>query len=246
MKRYSASPRSASIQPARVWSGSASTSGLNHAVDCRHWANSSCTCWRRPHLVVALILVVREGGEVPDLVGQLAHGVAPAQRVEQRGRRPTRVPCARRERLMRRSRSSYASRHAATTGRCRRGSSAAGSGTSWRARNRGRRTWCRRWTARRIGPERTPHRATLAPHDGPGEARPRAARPAPRPRPETIPDEDPRGSQRLHPVQRWGPGGRGGIRRASGALRHRGGELRLRRAHRASARAACASSTTKS
>lgn len=37
-----------------------------------------------PDLVVALILVVREGREVPHLVGQLAHGVALAQRVEQR------------------------------------------------------------------------------------------------------------------------------------------------------------------
>ena len=77
-------------------------------------------------------------------------------------------------------------------------------------------------------------RATLAPHDGLGEGG-SASGPVRRPTSTTrgrFQTRIRRGSQRLHPVQRWGPGGRGGVRRASGALRHRGGELRLRGARR--------------
>ena len=209
-----------------------------------------------PDLVVALILVVREGGEVPHLVGQLAHRVALAQRVEQRrgaaGERalaravgldaPFEVVVRLAPRVPRRE-------DVGQVPALGLGDVGTGTSTGGGRGEGGVEQQAGHGSSHAGDPTGTgTGRATLAPHDGLGEGG-SASGPARRPTSTTrgtIPDEDPRGSQRLHPVQRWGPGGRGGVRRASGALRHRGGELRLRGARRGPHAAACASSTTKS
>ena len=102
-------PAGRAIHAWTVASGIFSSSGLNQALACAAFANRICTCWRlRVDLVVALILVVPERREVPDLVRRAGRCRRDScQRGEQPVARPARAcPAARRTRAIFRSSSS--------------------------------------------------------------------------------------------------------------------------------------------